>query len=108
MSPPRNRPNAPGDNKTVNRFCPWPWLAAVLSGLLLTLCFPRADQGWLGWVALTPLASAVLFGKGGIKRAALLGYLAGLVFFWGVFSWLSCVTVVGWLVLPFYLASLVG
>ena len=28
MSPPRNRPNAPGDNKTVNRFCPWPWLAA--------------------------------------------------------------------------------
>ena len=41
-----------------------PWLAAVLSGLLLTLCFPRWDQGWVCWIALTPLISAILFGNG--------------------------------------------
>lgn len=83
----------------------WPWLAAVLSGVLLVLCFPRWDQGWLCWVALTPLIAALWFGGNkGIKRAALLGYVTGLVFFWGVFSWLSTVTVEGWLLLPFYLA----
>jgi len=89
----------------------WPWLATVLSGLLLTLCFPRWDQGWLCWVALTPLIAAVLLGNGSgesvrssVKRAALLGYVAGLVFFWGVFSWLTTVTGLGWFLLPFYLA----
>jgi len=83
----------------------WPWLAAVVSGLLLVLCFPRFSQGWLCWIALTPLIAAVWFGKnGGIKRAALLGYITGLVFFWGVFSWLTTVTGAGWFLLPFYLA----
>ena len=37
-------------------------------------------------------------------RAALLGYVGGLTFFWGVFSWLTTVTVAGWFALPFYLA----
>ncbi len=83
----------------------WPWLAAILSGLLLTLCFPRWDQAWLCWVALAPLAAAVWFGEPmSLRRAAGLGYVAGLVFFWGVFSWLTTVTVAGWLLLPFYLA----
>ena len=82
----------------------WPWLAAVLSGLLLTLCFPRWDEGWLCWVALTPLVAAVWFGNGGVKRAAQLGYVTGLVFFWSVFSWLTTVTGLGWFLLPFYLA----
>ena len=83
----------------------WPWLAAILSGLLLTLCFPRWDQGWLCWVALTPLIAALwLDPKASLKRAALLGYVTGLCFFWGVFSWLTTVTVAGWFLLPFYLA----
>lgn len=83
----------------------WPWLAAVLSGLLLTLCFPRWDQGWLCWVALTPLVAALWFGpRASVRRAALLGYVTGLCFFWGVFSWLTTVTVAGWFLLPFYLA----
>ena len=83
----------------------WPWLAAVLSGLLLTLCFPRWDQGWLCWVALTPLIAAIWFDpQASLKRAALLGYVTGLCFFWGVFSWLTTVTVAGWFLLPFYLA----
>lgn len=100
----------------------WPWASAVASGLLLSACFPRWDQGWLCWVALTPLVAAVWFGgeRGphpvgdarlpgtptGVspRRAALLGYATGMVFFWSVFSWLTTVTVAGWLLLPFYLA----
>ena len=82
----------------------WPWLAAVLSGVLLVLCFPRWDQAWLVWVALTPVISAIWFGGGGIGRATLLAYVTGLVFFWGVFYWLYTVTGLGCVLLPFYLA----
>ena len=71
----------------------WPWLAAVATGVLLTLCFPRWDQGWLAWVALTPLICAVLFSHNTGRRVALrkaaLGYVAGLVFFTSTFLWLS-------------------
>ncbi len=71
----------------------WPWLAAAGSGVLLTLCFPRWDQGWLAWLALTPLICAVFFShntgrRTGLRKAAL-GYVAGLVFFTGTFVWLS-------------------
>lgn len=75
--------------------------------MLLTLCFPCLpgwEQGWLCWIALAPAAAAVWFGANGVKRAALLGYVAGLVFFWGTFSWLTTVTGLGWFLLPFYLA----
>jgi hypothetical protein len=34
----------------------------------------------------------------------LLGYVAGLTFFWVVFFWLTTVTVLGWFVLEFYMA----
>ncbi len=85
----------------------WPWLAALLTGWLLTLCFPPWNQEWLCWLALTPLLSAVWLSGGGRRtwlRNAALGYCAGLVFFWTVFSWLTTVTGVGWFALAFYLA----
>ena len=71
----------------------WPWLAAIASGVLLVLCFPGFDQGWLAWVALTPLLCAVFFSQNdgrrhGLRKAAL-GYVAGMVFFVGTFFWLS-------------------
>ncbi len=71
----------------------WPWGAAVVSGVLLSFCFPRWDQGWLAWLALTPLICAVFFSqndgrRGGLRKAAL-GYVAGLVFFTSTFIWLS-------------------
>ncbi|MEP6668217.1 MAG: apolipoprotein N-acyltransferase [Chthoniobacter sp.] len=66
----------------------WPWLAAALSGVLLTLCFPSCDQGWLCWIALTPLTAAA-FTPGGPWRRAALGYVAGLVFFASTFWWLN-------------------
>ena len=86
----------------------WPWLAAVSSGLLCTGCFPPFDQTWLCWIALTPLIAAIWFsGKASRHswvRNLLLGYVAGLAFFWTVLSWLTTVTVLGWFVLEFYMA----
>jgi apolipoprotein N-acyltransferase len=71
----------------------WPWLAAAASGLLGTFCFPPFDQGWLGWIALTPLLVAIWFSgensKHRWRRNLLLGYLAGIVFFTFTFSWLG-------------------
>src|SRR4051794_28025981 len=71
----------------------WPWAAAALSGVLLILCFPPWNQGWLCWIALTPLICAVFFqpaaGRFLPLRQAALGYVTGLVFFPGTFFWLS-------------------
>jgi apolipoprotein N-acyltransferase len=71
----------------------WPWLAAIVSGVLCTACFPPFNQTWLCWIALTPLIAAVWFSGKNSKRRwlrdLLLGYVAGVVFFTAAFSWLS-------------------
>ncbi len=86
----------------------WPWLAAILSGVLYALCFAPFNLTWFCWIALTPLIAAIWFSGTDSRRlwvrSLLLGYVAGLTFFWIVFSWLTTVTVLGWFVLQFYLA----
>jgi apolipoprotein N-acyltransferase len=86
----------------------WPWLAAVCTGLLCTACFPPFNLWWLCWIALTPLLTAIWFsGENSSRRGLrdlLLGYAAGLAFFWTIFSWLTTVTVLGWFLLQFYMA----
>lgn len=86
----------------------WPWLAAVLTGLLYAGCFAPFNYDWLCWVALIPLLAAVWFSGENSKRRWLrdlsLGYLAGLAFFWTVFSWLHTVTVPGMILVGFYMA----
>ena len=86
----------------------WPWVAAVLSGLLLVLCFAPFDQTWLVWIALAPLLAGIWFGtvhpKHPLLRKAELGYLTGLVYFLGSLYWLREVTVPGWFILCLYLA----
>jgi len=71
----------------------WPWLAAILSGVLCAACFPPFNQNWLCWIALTPLIAAVWFSGQNSKRQwlrnLLLGDVAGIVFFTGTFSWLG-------------------
>jgi apolipoprotein N-acyltransferase len=71
----------------------WPWLAAILSGILCTACFPPFNETWLCWIALTPLIAAVWFSGKNSKRRWLhdlcLGYVAGIIFFTGSFSWLG-------------------
>jgi apolipoprotein N-acyltransferase len=86
----------------------WPWLAAIISGMLGAAAFPPLDQGWLIWFALVPLILAVLFSGNNSPRRALrdlaLGYICGLTFFWCCFFWLTTVSALGWFVLEFYLA----
>ena len=86
----------------------WPWLAAICSGALYAACFAPFDLTWFCWIALTPLIAAIWFSGRQSRhrwfRNLLLGYVAGLTFFWIVFSWLTTVTVLGWFVLEFYMA----
>jgi apolipoprotein N-acyltransferase len=90
----------------------WPWIAAILSGLLYAGCFAPFDYDWLCWVALTPLLTAIWFsGRESKRRWArdlLLGYVTGVTFFWTVFSWLQTVTVPGWLMVGAYMAIYVA
>jgi apolipoprotein N-acyltransferase len=86
----------------------WPWLAAITSGLLYAACFPPFNYDWLCWIALTPLLAAIWFSGAESKRRwardCLLGYVAGVSFFWTVFSWLQTVTVPGWFLVGAYMA----
>jgi apolipoprotein N-acyltransferase len=90
----------------------WPWLAAICSGFLYAACFAPFNLTWFCWVALTPLIAAVWFSGAESRhpwlRNLLLGYVAGLTFFWIVFSWLTTVTILGWFVLEFYMAIYVA
>lgn len=69
----------------------WPWLAAVSSGILLTLSFPPFNQAGLIWFALLPLLAALWAAPKQTPkwRAPLLGYTTGVVFFAATFYWLS-------------------
>ena len=86
----------------------WPWLAAISTGVLYAACFAPFNHFWLCWIALTPLLAAIWFSGDNSKRRWLrdlaLGYLAGLAFFWIVFSWLHTVTVPGLVLAGFYFA----
>ncbi|PYL45491.1 MAG: hypothetical protein DMF40_15405, partial [Verrucomicrobia bacterium] len=85
----------------------WPWLTAIISGLLAAAAFPPFDQTWLIWLALVPLCGTILFSGEDAKRPWLrdlvLGYVAGLAFFWMCFFWITTVSALGWFVLQFYL-----
>jgi apolipoprotein N-acyltransferase len=61
--------------------------SAAVSGLVLVLALPKPDLYFLGWIALVPLL-LVLSGNPTRGSSALLGYLAGLVFFSGSCYWI--------------------
>ena len=65
-------------------------LAAALSGLMLTACFPKLHTPGLVWVASLPLL-AVLAGERRLKRAFLLAYVCGAFFFAGSCHWFTTV-----------------
>jgi len=59
---------------------------AILSGGLLILAFPKFSQGWLVWVAVSPLILVCFYASP--KRAFLYGFLSGTIFFGGLLYWL--------------------
>ncbi len=70
---------------------PWAW--AILSGILLTLCFPPSPLGPLSFVALVPLGLAIEASEGpGVRRRAYAGlragFFAGLAFFGSTLYWI--------------------
>ena len=85
----------------------WPWLAAILTGLLATVCLAPFEQTWTCWIALTPLLAAVWFSGEGRRRRGVrdlfLGYVAGVTFFWSAFFWLRTVTVPGLILVGLYM-----
>jgi apolipoprotein N-acyltransferase len=66
------------------------YAAAGISGVLLALCFPNYNLSWLVWVATLPLLLAVLY-ESSLKRAYLLGALAGAVFLALSVYWIALV-----------------
>lgn len=81
------------------------WLLALLSGALLALSFPGSgSQGWVAFAALVPLFAAVAGADW--RRAGLLGFGAGLVFWIATIPWIAQ-TIVRYGGLPWPLAVLV-
>src|SRR5882762_6777474 len=61
---------------------------AIASALLLVLSFPKFDLWWLAWIGLVPLLVVVTRAPN-VGRAFLLGWLWGVIFFYGTCWWLT-------------------
>jgi len=79
-----------------------PIIASIFSGILLFLSFPPFGISFCGWLALIPLILACA--GAAPRRAALLGWLAGAVFFLSSLYWLRRVSWLGEIALAFYCA----
>lgn len=60
-------------------------ILAIISALLLALAFPKANQGWLAWLALVPLFLALR--KAGVKGGLFLGFVFGLLHYLAMVYW---------------------
>lgn len=81
-----------------------PYLAAVLSGLLMWASFPPLDWGLLAFLAPAPLLWVCRRADSGWMAAGL-GFLTGAVFYGAMLYWLSVLGVVAWLPLTIVLAA---
>jgi apolipoprotein N-acyltransferase len=64
-------------------------LLAVLSAVLLILAFPDFDYWFLAWFALVPLIWAVEREKESGARSFVVGWIFGIIFFFGTCWWLT-------------------
>ncbi|MFN3680996.1 MAG: apolipoprotein N-acyltransferase [Nitrospira sp.] len=60
-------------------------LLACVSGVLLPLCFPKFDLGFLAWIVFIPLHLAL--DQCSRQRAFWLGWLSGVIGFTGIMAW---------------------
>lgn len=75
------------------------YLLAAFSGILLALAFPKAGLSFLAWIAFVPLLLAC--GQKSAKKAARLGFVAGMAGYSGILYWINIVvTTYGKLPLP--------
>lgn len=94
------------------------WGLSSCSGLLLWLCFPKPDQGWLAWFALIPLSYCLLSQKLGAGASFKSGLLTGSLAYAGILYWIvpTCLTggvslpwaLAGWILLSLYIGVYTG
>jgi len=66
-----------------------PWLAAIISGALLVLSFPKFEFSFLAWIALAPLLFVITQPEQTLRRAFALGWVTGFVFFFFSCNWIT-------------------
>src|SRR5215216_772346 len=98
-----------------NLLSPFSAVLAVVSAMLLILAFPGFEFWLLAWFALVPLFFAIEREKESVVKSFLVGWLFGLVFFFGTCWWLTFapITYAGmpWLLVYFFMfcaAAVVG
>ena len=72
-----------------NLLSPVSAILAIIAAILLILAFPDFELWFLAWVALAPLLVAVDREKDSVVRSFLVGWLFGMVFFFGACWWLT-------------------
>ena len=80
------------------------WCLCVLSGVLLVASFAPFSCATCGWIALVPAWWAITRSESVRRRPMRHGYLVGLIYFGGVFWWISDITAIGAFFLVLYLA----
>jgi len=80
------------------------WICAGLTGLGLTMGFAPFSQPLAGWLALIPLAYYGQRQNPDVRGCFILGWFAGVTHFLTTFSWLTTVTLAGWVALCLYMA----
>ena len=81
----------------------------LASALLLILAFPPFEVACLAWVGLVPLL--IVIKRSSLCWSGALGFLAGISFFMGIFSWINVIqgfTLTDFLLLGVYLGSYWG
>ncbi len=98
-----------------NLLSPLSTVLSIVSALLLILAFPNFEFWFLAWFALVPLFFAIEREKESVVKSFLVGWLFGLVFFFGTCWWLTFAPItyagIPWLLTYFFMfcaASVVG
>ena len=108
--------------RTTARTAVWPWLASTTptlkecslaagSSLLTILSFPNFELWFLAWFSLVPLLLVVVHAQTA-RRAFVLGWLWGVVFFYGTCWWLTYpmihyAHISAWLAYPLFLLPII-